>query len=84
MDFLGWKNFEPLTKDGAIKLQEAFVELYNNLYGCESQYAREAIECPILCFGEESSEECCGTEKFVSMQKQEKRLERPILMNVKC
>ena len=25
-----------------------------------------------------------GTEKFVSMQKQEKRLERPFLMNVKC
>ena len=33
---MGWENFEPLTKDGAIKLQEAFVESYNNLYGCES------------------------------------------------
>jgi len=53
-----------LTKNQSAELERAFVDTYNDVFGCDSEYARVGLNCSIPCetvdVGNETSEICCG------------------------
>ena len=59
IDFIGTGSSRLLTTDEAAVMGSTFVETYNGLFGCDSDYSRLIINCTIPCDMNSAPRQCC-------------------------